>query len=353
MYPIKHNDVKLVQHRINSYRISENQWQNVNDDDIPEVILLDIERDMQKITGFDTYCVIGEDFVNVCVHVPEPLDIEKVKVEAKCNLRSWYDGELVGTFNCSNIIHDFGPGVSPQIIASKNIMIEPEDLYDQERSFIFEVDLKVEVNFEREEEKSDLVGVYSLGKDIKKLCRDDENSDFVIRVEGKDLRCHKNILSARSDYFKGMLTGDNIETKTSSMDVRENISAETIEIVLDYIYTGDIPSENYLDIFLLRVADMYLLDGLKEACVKNLMSYLNISTCVSTLVMVDKYLAVNSPAREEVMKFMICYADEVVKLDEWKYHPELTREFLKALGKTFKEKHCCQYCLLTDPVMSS
>ena len=104
-------------------------------------------------------------------------------------------------------------------------------------------------------------------------------------------RCHKSILSARSDYLKSMLAGDNVETKNSSMDVREeDIPAKTIEKVLNYIYLGEIPSENNIDISLLNAANMYLLDELKEVCVTKLVANLAIPNCVSTFVAVDRYL---------------------------------------------------------------
>ena len=147
-----------------------------------------------------------------------------------------------------------------------------------------------------------------------------------------------------------MLARDTLENLTNTIDIK-NIPSDAVEDMLKFIYTGTLPedakSEN---IDLLHAADMYELGALKEACVTILVESLDVSTCISTLIMVDRYIPHVVSVREEVIRFIKCKAEELVDFEDWDKlmdtFPALRKELVKAIVKGSKEKHVCQFCLV-------
>ena len=127
-------------------------------------------------------------------------------------------------------------------------------------------------------------------KDVKSIFLDSKNSDLVVIAANEKFHCHKNILSARCEVFKNTLAPNTIESESSTIKVKE-VPSEAVESMLKYIYSGEIPDDReLLTLDLLNIAEMYLLDHLKEACVKSLVERLEVSTCISTFIMADRYL---------------------------------------------------------------
>ena len=67
------------------------------------------------------------------------------------------------------------------------------------------------------------------------------------------------------------------ESEANTNEVKE-VPAEAAESMLNYIYSGKVP-------ILLKCT--YLLDHLKESCVKSLIERLEVSSCISTFIMAD------------------------------------------------------------------
>ena len=87
--------------------------------------------------------------------------------------------------------------------------------------------------------------------------------------------------------------------------------------MLKYIYSGEVPDEQeLLTLDLLNIAEMYLLDQLKEACLKSLVERLEVSTCISTFIVADRYLPSGGNLREMVILFMRCKGEEVVAMKD-------------------------------------
>nr|XP_039247531.1 kelch-like protein 17 [Styela clava] len=62
--------------------------------------------------------------------------------------------------------------------------------------------------------------------------------DFMIKAGSEELPVHKNIVSASSDYFKAMLSHENIETKSGVVEIKE-FDEVCVKKCVDFIYTGD------------------------------------------------------------------------------------------------------------------
>jgi len=225
------------------------------------------------------------------------------------------------------------------------LKFKPELLYDQDRVFIIEADVTVKMK--------DLEDKFTMktdfNRDIESIFHDDVNSDVLVKAEHKEFKCHKIILGARSIIFKNMLAHDTLESQTNTIVVRD-IPAEAVEDMLRFIYTGSFPGNPRSQLVdLLHASDMYQVDSLKDACIGKLV--FTVSNCISTLILVDRYMPHEATLREKVIMFMKCKADEVVDTEDWdkmmdKY-PVLAKELVKTLVKGGKEKHLCQFCLVT------
>ena len=123
--------------------------------------------------------------------------------------------------------------------------------------------------------------------------------------------------------------------------------------MLKYLYRGEIPKN--LTTELLHIADMHQLHPLKEACFKNLIESLDVASCISTFILVDRYQPQNRNMREMVIKLLKCKVTEVVKEEDCDKlvdsHPALAKELMKAIGSKIeeqsKEKHKCKFCVVT------
>ncbi|GAB6025108.1 BTB/POZ domain-containing protein 9 [Chamberlinius hualienensis] len=81
--------------------------------------------------------------------------------------------------------------------------------------------------------------ISKLSEDIGQLYLNKEKSDVTIILENTRFRCHKYILSARSEYFRALLFGGMKESEESEIELKGN-SVVAFELLLKYIYTGQI-----------------------------------------------------------------------------------------------------------------
>ena len=69
--------------------------------------------------------------------------------------------------------------------------------------------------------------------------------DVHLKVGEEPFAAHRSVLAANSDYFHAMFTHGMKELNQEVIELKdENISAETLKIVLDFIYSGDLHLNN-------------------------------------------------------------------------------------------------------------
>ncbi|XP_076923258.1 ARM REPEAT PROTEIN INTERACTING WITH ABF2-like [Bidens hawaiensis] len=90
-------------------------------------------------------------------------------------------------------------------------------------------------------------------------------SDVTFVVEGKRFYAHRICLLASSDAFRAMFDGGYREKDAKDIKI-PNISWETFELMMRYIYTGSVEISSSVAHDLLKAADQYLLEGLKRCC---------------------------------------------------------------------------------------
>ncbi|XP_042529195.1 ankyrin repeat and BTB/POZ domain-containing protein 1 isoform X2 [Dipodomys spectabilis] len=120
-------------------------------------------------------------------------------------------------------------------------------------------------------------------------CPDNFNScpDICFRVEDCSFLCHKAFFCGRSDYFRALLEDHFCESKEPGAPgapttvTLQGISPEVFTHVLFYVYSDhtELLPEAAYDV--LRVADMYLLPGLKRLCGRSLAQTLDEDNVVS------------------------------------------------------------------------
>ena len=64
-------------------------------------------------------------------------------------------------------------------------------------------------------------------------------SDCVVACEGREFRCHKNILASRSTVFDAMFTHDMEENRKSKVDIVD-LDGDTVHDMIRYIYSGKV-----------------------------------------------------------------------------------------------------------------
>ena len=153
-----------------------------------------------------------------------------------------------------------------------------------------------------------------------------------------------------SEVFKNTLFHNTLESERSTIEMKE-IPAKAVEDMLKYLYSGEIPEDSSLSIDLLHIAEMHQLQPLKEACVKNMMERLDVSSSIPILILVDRYLPHSDNTREKVITFIECKVEEVVELEAWDQlvntYPTLATDLMRFFIRG-KGKHRCRVCILEE-----
>ncbi|XP_025052606.1 kelch repeat and BTB domain-containing protein 12 isoform X4 [Alligator sinensis] len=103
--------------------------------------------------------------------------------------------------------------------------------------------------------------------------------DVVLVAEGEKFPCHKLILAAFSPYFKAMFTCGLLEC-TQREVVLYDISAESVSIILNYMYSADLHL-THLNVQNVAVAAYFLqMEDIFSTCEKYMMDHMDSSNCV-------------------------------------------------------------------------
>ena len=106
-----------------------------------------------------------------------------------------------------------------------------------------------------------------LATELTLLREEEELTDFTITSGSRSFRCHRLMLAASSPVLKAMLRSQMSETIKEAMTLDE-ISGDVIQIILNYMYTGqiNIPVSHLFDV--LEAANFLQMLELKKICMK-------------------------------------------------------------------------------------
>ncbi|XP_061910849.1 kelch-like protein 7 isoform X2 [Entelurus aequoreus] len=91
--------------------------------------------------------------------------------------------------------------------------------------------------------------------------------DVCLVVQSKQFPAHRIVLAAASKFFKLMFTTSMLESKSYEVELR-SVDPEIIELLLEFIYTSQVPADISKVQSLLEVAKQYQIKCLTKVCVK-------------------------------------------------------------------------------------
>lgn len=74
---------------------------------------------------------------------------------------------------------------------------------------------------------------------INRLRKKNRLCDVTLKVESREFPAHRVVLSACSDYFCAMFTSDMAESQKAEVEL-QGLSADTMEILLEFVYTESV-----------------------------------------------------------------------------------------------------------------
>jgi len=128
---------------------------------------------------------------------------------------------------------------------------------------------------------------------------------------------HRNVLCARSSYFRGMFTSG-LREKNESLIVIKDADKVIFKELLRYIYCGMVTEQVLQDqtVELLTVADKYDVEGLRTKCEALLMQRITKSNAASILLAADMYHALN--LKKKVLAVITEHFLEIIATEAWK-----------------------------------
>merc|ERR1719471_1727336 len=155
--------------------------------------------------------------------------------------------------------------------------------------------------------------VSRLSVDISSIFESSKFSDCVVACEGREFRCHKNILASRSTVFDAMFTHDMIR----------------------YIYSGKVAELEGKATGLLSAAEKYDLRELKTMCETALCDTITQDNVLDLLVLADLHGA--SAVRGLALKFIVDNGKEIIAQQGWreklKAYPEIMADMFEAMTR--------------------
>lgn len=116
-------------------------------------------------------------------------------------------------------------------------------------------------------------------KSINRLRKEKKLCDITLKVRDREFCAHRVVLSACSDYFSAMFTGDLEESHQSIVEL-QGLDPDTMEFLLDFVYTESIQVSVENVQALLPAACLLQLEGVQKACCKFLEQQLDPSNCL-------------------------------------------------------------------------
>ncbi|CAF3317093.1 unnamed protein product [Rotaria socialis] len=143
---------------------------------------------------------------------------------------------------------------------------------------------------------------------------------------------HKLILAARSPVFAAMFSNRTLENTTNTIDIND-LHPNTIQSMLEYIYTGRVTDIKKSTVELYRCADKYQLEDLRSQAEVALMSSISIDSCAEILLLADQHHSKDLKSR--VIQFIIGgNLKAIIQTDGWHRYvaciPDLVTEVIQA-----------------------
>lgn len=118
-----------------------------------------------------------------------------------------------------------------------------------------------------------------LARELDELRRNGEFCDVKILIEKRSFLAHRCVLSASCTYFKHMFSSGMKESTKDEVEIF-GISASIFDIMLSYIYTGNVIVDLGDIQDLIVAANMFQISSLKDACSSYLKKRIDCQNCI-------------------------------------------------------------------------
>ncbi|XP_078589342.1 kelch-like protein 24 [Branchiostoma floridae x Branchiostoma japonicum] len=108
--------------------------------------------------------------------------------------------------------------------------------------------------------------------------------DVVLCASGKEIPCHRPVLSACSGYFHGMFCYGHRESKAHKVDIN-GVGPDTLQLIVDYAYTSKVTITEGNAVKLLEGASFLQVRPVFDACSKFISEHLSVQTCLDMVYM--------------------------------------------------------------------
>jgi len=103
--------------------------------------------------------------------------------------------------------------------------------------------------------------------------------DVTLSVDAQQFNCHRALLASASEYFHCLFTTSLAEQNQSVITI-SGIDANSMRLVLDYIYTGRVELNSETVQNLLSAANLFQLKGLRDGCADYMEQKIEIDNCI-------------------------------------------------------------------------
>uniref|UniRef100_H2SPF8 Kelch like family member 29 n=1 Tax=Takifugu rubripes TaxID=31033 RepID=H2SPF8_TAKRU len=128
-------------------------------------------------------------------------------------------------------------------------------------------------------------------KELNQQRRAKEFTDLKIIVEGKEFEVHQNVLASCSLYFKdlrGRFVSDSAIKSGEALELNmSNITADVLEQLLEFVYTGSLVIDSANAKTLLEAANKFQFNTFCKVCVSFLEKQLTAANCLGVLAMAE------------------------------------------------------------------
>uniref|UniRef100_A0A3Q1ELZ6 Kelch-like family member 7 n=1 Tax=Acanthochromis polyacanthus TaxID=80966 RepID=A0A3Q1ELZ6_9TELE len=149
---------------------------------------------------------------------------------------------------------------------------------------------------------------------MNNLRQEGELCDVTLVVQGKRFHAHRAVLAAASHFFRVMFTSKMMESESSEVELR-SADPDTVELLIDYIYTAQISVNSSNVESLLDAANQYQIAPVKKMCVEFLKGQIHATNCLGISAFADCMDCPELKAAAE--DFVQLHFTEVYKLDEF------------------------------------
>eukprot|EP00747_Dinoflagellata_sp_TGD_P169380 gnl/TRDRNA2_/TRDRNA2_198236_c0_seq1.p1 gnl/TRDRNA2_/TRDRNA2_198236_c0~~gnl/TRDRNA2_/TRDRNA2_198236_c0_seq1.p1 ORF type:complete len:370 (-),score=71.60 gnl/TRDRNA2_/TRDRNA2_198236_c0_seq1:20-1129(-) len=159
---------------------------------------------------------------------------------------------------------------------------------------------------------------HTLTEAIESLFDSKSFSDAKLIVDGREFDVHRAILASRSKVFEAMFSASMTEATTNSVTVTD-ISAETMEILLQFIYTDSFEKTNAQPELIgdiMKAAKKYEISRLYNLCEKRALTAITLESVIDWLMLATMLEA--QEIKGACMQFVTNRLPEVQLTEGWK-----------------------------------